>query len=126
MLDAIENGYFQRRIADSAYRYERAVTERRKIVMGVNALRNEETPDIPMLQMDPHGEQRQRERLARVRRERDQAEWRAALDALEHAAREDRNLMPSLLRAVRAYATLGEITNCLKTVYGEYQPVVVV
>lgn len=126
VLAAIENGYFQRRIADSAYRYEQAIAERRKIVIGVNALRNEEPADIPLLTMDPEGEERQRQRLARVRRERDQDEWRASLDALEQAARAGENLMPHLLRAVRAYATLGEITNCLKAVYGEYRPVAVV
>lgn len=126
VLPAIEAGYFQRRIADSAYRYEQAVAQREKIVIGVNALRPEEPSDIPLLQMDPEGEDRQRERLARVRRERDATEWRAALDALEAAARQDENLMPHLLRAVRAYATLGEITNALKGVYGEHQQMIVV
>src|SRR5690606_31873938 len=111
VLPAIEAGYFQRRIADSAYRYEQSVAERHKIVMGVNALRNDEPADIPILKMDPEGEERQRERLARVRRERDPDEWQASLSALEQAARAGENLMPYLLRAVKAYATLGEMTN---------------
>ncbi|MBX6341887.1 MAG: methylmalonyl-CoA mutase, partial [Thermomicrobiaceae bacterium] len=126
VIPAIESGYFQKRIADSSYRYEQAVAERRKIIVGVNAWRTDEPPDIPILQMDPEGEQRQRERLARVRRERDPIAWQQSLDALEQAAREDKNLMPYLLDAVRAYATLGEITTCLKRVYGQHQPLVIV
>lgn len=126
VVPAVEAGYFQRRIADSSYRYEQAVAAREKIIVGVNALRSDEPADIPILQMDPEGEERQRERIARVRRERDQERWQAALDALEQAARDDRNLMPFLLDAANAYATLGEITNCLKVVYGEHRPLVVV
>ena len=126
VLPAVEAGYFQRRIADSSYRYEQAVAAREKIIVGVNALRTDEPAGIPILLMDPEGEERQRERIARVRRERDQSAWRSSLDALEDAARRDKNLMPFLLRAVNAYATLGEITGCLKAVYGEYRPLAIV
>ncbi|HET7037571.1 MAG TPA: methylmalonyl-CoA mutase family protein [Thermomicrobiaceae bacterium] len=126
VLAAVESGYFQKRIADSAYRYEQALAERRKVVMGVNALRSHETPDIEFLQMDPEGEARQRARLARLRAERDEARWAEALDRLEDDARAGRNLMPALIDAVKADATLGEITNRLKVVYGAYQPLQVV
>ncbi|HUZ02417.1 MAG TPA: methylmalonyl-CoA mutase family protein [Thermomicrobiaceae bacterium] len=126
VLPAIDAGYFQRRIADSSYRYEQAVAARDKIVVGVNALRSDGMAGIPILQMDPEGEERQRERIAQVRRERDQTVWRSSLAALKEAARRDQNLMPYLLRAVKAYATLGEITECLKAVYGEHRPLAIV
>ncbi|HEU5423574.1 MAG TPA: methylmalonyl-CoA mutase family protein [Nitrolancea sp.] len=126
VLAAVESGYFQKRIADSAYRYEQALAERRKIVMGVNALRSHETPDIEFLQMDPQGEARQRARLAQLRTERDEARWAESLARLEDDARAGRNLMPALIDAVKADATLGEITNRLKVVYGAYRPLQVV
>lgn len=126
VIPAIDSGYFVRRIADSSYRYEQALANREKIVVGVNAWRSSETPDIPILEMDPEGEARQLERLHRVREQRDPLEWQASLDELADAARNDRNLMPALLRAVNAYATLGEMTECLKAVYGQHQPVVIV
>ncbi|HLI52674.1 MAG TPA: methylmalonyl-CoA mutase family protein [Thermomicrobiaceae bacterium] len=126
VIPAIESGYFVRRIADSSYRYEQALASREKIVVGVNAWRSDESPDIPILEMDPEGEARQLERLRQVRERRDGSEWQASLDELAEAARDDRNLMPPLLRAVNAYATLGEITGCLKAVYGQHQPIVVV
>jgi methylmalonyl-CoA mutase N-terminal domain/subunit len=126
VIPAIEQGYFLRRIADSSYSYEQALAEQRKIVLGVNAYRSDAEPDIPILQMDPHGERRHLERLQRVRAERDPVAWQQSLDALEHAARNDENVMPFLIDAVRAYATLGEITNCLRGVYGEYRQLLVV
>lgn len=126
VVPAIEQGYFQRRIADSAYAYEQALAERRKIVIGVNAHRSDEEPSIPILQMDPEGEGRHLERLARVRSERDQSRWRQALDRLEHDARADANVMPALIDAANAYATVGEITNCLRRVYGEHRQLLVV
>ena len=126
VIPAIEEGYFQRRISDSSYAYEQALTEQQKIVVGVNAFRSEEEPSIPILEMDPEGEGRHLERLARVRAERNPAAWRAALDSLELAARRDENVMNALIDAVRAYATVGEVTNCLRGVYGEHQALLVV
>jgi methylmalonyl-CoA mutase N-terminal domain/subunit len=126
VIPAIEGGYFQRRIADSAYAYEQALSEQQKIVIGVNAFRSEEEPDIPILEMDPEGESRQLERLARVRSERNPIAWQESIDKLEQAARRDDNVMDALIDAVNAYATLGEITNCLKHVYGEHRALLVV
>lgn len=126
VVPAIEGGYFQRRISDSSYSYEQALAEQQKIVVGVNAFRSEEEPAIPILEMDPEGEGRHLERLARVRSERDPVAWREALDGLEAAARRDENVMPALIDAVLAYATIGEITNCLRGVYGEHQALLVV
>ena len=126
VVPAIEQGYFLRRIADSAYAYEQALGERRKIIVGVNAFRSEDEPGIPILQMDPHGERRHLERLRRVRSERDPVAWQSALDALNEAATREENVMPYLIDAVNAYATVGEITNCLRGVYGEYRQLLVV
>ncbi|HVB64696.1 MAG TPA: methylmalonyl-CoA mutase family protein [Nitrolancea sp.] len=126
VIPSIETGYFQKRIADSSYRYEQALAEREKIVVGVNALRSNEPPNIPILKIDPTGEERQRERLAKLRRERDDERWTGSMDALEAAARADQNLMPSMIDAVRAYATLGEITERLRVVYGAHHPLQIV
>jgi methylmalonyl-CoA mutase N-terminal domain/subunit len=126
VIPAIETGYFQKRISDSSYRYEQALSERSKIVVGVNALRSSEPPDIPILQMDPSGEGRQRERLTRLRQERDAGRWTETMDSLEVAARDDQNLMPALIDAVQAYATLGEITERLRVVYGAHRPLQIV
>ncbi|MGN6361756.1 MAG: acyl-CoA mutase large subunit family protein, partial [Thermomicrobiales bacterium] len=126
VLPALEQGYFQRRIADSAYRYEREINEQRRIIVGVNAYQSNEPPQIPILAMDPDGEARQLARLQRVRAERDQAEWQRTLTALRGAAEGSDNLMPYLLDAVKAYATLGEIVGVLKEVFGEYQELMVV
>lgn len=126
VVPAIEQGYFLRRIADSSYRYEQALAEQRKIVVGVNAFRTDEEPGIPILQMDPQGEERQLERLRRVRAERDPQAWQTAMERLDNAARAGENVMPSLIDAANAYATLGEITNSLRRVYGEYRQLLVV
>jgi methylmalonyl-CoA mutase N-terminal domain/subunit len=126
MVPAIEQGYVQRRIADSAYAYEQALSEQRKIIVGVNAWRSEEEPDIPILKMDPEGEERHLARLHRVRAERDPVAWQESLDALERAARNDENVMPYLIDAVTAYATVGEISNCLRRVLGEHQALLVI
>jgi len=126
VLPALEQGYFQRHIADSAYRYEREINEQRRIVVGVNAYQSNEPPQIPILAMDPDGEARHLARLRRVRAERDQAAWQRALTALRRAAEGSDNLMPYLLDAVKAYATLGEICGVLKEVFGEYQELMVV
>ncbi len=126
VIPAIETGYFQKRIADSSYRYEQALVDRRKIVVGVNAMRSDEQPRIPLLQMDPSGEDRHRRRLASLRESRDSNRWDTTMDDLETAARHGRNLMPPLIEAVNAHATLGEITNRLRQVYGVHRPMQVV
>ncbi len=126
VIPAIETGYFQKRIADSSYSYEQALVNRDKIVVGVNALRSNEAPAIPILQMDPEGEERQRLRLRALRESRDAERWQATMDDLEQAAREDRNLMPYLIDAVKANATLGEVTNRLRAVYGAHRPLQIV
>jgi methylmalonyl-CoA mutase, N-terminal domain len=124
MLAAIERGFPQREIADSAYRYQQEVDANQRILVGVNAFQqgNDEPIDIPIHTITAASEQRHLERLRRVRRERDQSALATALERLESAARDGRdNLMPYIVEAVRSYATLGEMCNLLRGVYGEYR-----
>ena len=124
MVEAIERGFPQREIADSAYRYQQEIDAKERIVVGVNDFTqgNEEPIEIPIHAVPETSKQRHLERLARVRRERDQSEAALALERLEQAARDGReNLMPFLMDAVRAYATLGEMCHVLRGVYGEYR-----
>ncbi len=126
VIPAIERGFFQREIAASAYRCQREIEERRRIVVGVNEYVTDEPLSIPLLRIDPEGERRQRERLARVRRERDNRLLQQRLAELRRAAKGKENLMPCILDAVRAYGTLGEICDVLREVFGEYREPVIV
>jgi methylmalonyl-CoA mutase N-terminal domain/subunit len=123
MLAAIARGFPQREIADSAYRHQREVDTRQRIVVGVNDFLegNEEPVDIPLHVVSPESKQRHLHRLERVRRERDQSMADGSLQRLEAAARAGDNLMPFIMDAVRAYATLGEMCDALRAVYGEYR-----
>jgi len=121
VIPAIERGYFQRAIAESAYRYQREVDSGQRRVVGVNCYQTPAPIAIPLLKVDAEGERRQRERLARLRRERDSHAVGRALAALRRAATMGDNLMPYVLDAVRAYATLGETCRALRDVFGEYR-----
>jgi methylmalonyl-CoA mutase, N-terminal domain len=124
MIPALERGFPQREIADSAYRYQQEVDSRERIVVGVNDFLqgNEEPVSIPIHTITAESEQRHLDRLRRVRRERDQSAVAEALQRMENAARVGRdNLMPYIVDAVRAYATLGDMCNLLRGVYGEYR-----
>jgi methylmalonyl-CoA mutase N-terminal domain/subunit len=125
MLGAIERGFPQREIAESAYRYQREIDTGRRVVVGVNDYLTDEPLTIPLLEMDLEGERRQRERLVRVRRERDNELVSQRLAALREAAQGTENLMPHILDAVRAYATLGEICGVFREVFGEYREPVI-
>jgi methylmalonyl-CoA mutase N-terminal domain/subunit len=126
VIPAIEVGYFQRKIAESAYKYQRAIDSGDRTIVGANRYQLDEPLRIPLLRMDPEGERRQRQRLARVRRERDNEELRRRLEALREATKGSENLMPYILDAVRAHATLGEICGVLREVFGEYREPVVI
>ncbi len=126
VVPAIEAGYFQRKIAESAYKYQREIDSGDCIIVGVNEYQLDEPLRIPLLYLDPEGEGRQRQRLARVRRERDNKELKRGLEALRDAAKGSENLMPYILDAVRAYGTLGEICGVLRQVFGEYREPVVI
>jgi methylmalonyl-CoA mutase N-terminal domain/subunit len=124
MLAAIERGFPQREIADSAYRYQQEIDSRERILVGVNEFTqgNDEPIAIPIHAITRESEERHLERLRRVRRERDAGALSTALQRMDNAARDGReNLMPYIVEAVRAYATLGELCNVLRGVYGEYR-----
>jgi len=125
VIPAIERGFFQREIAEAAYRYQHEIDTNQRTVVGVNEYASQEPLTIPFLQMDPEGERRQLERLARVRRERDNVSVEERLSALRDAAQGTENLMPYILDAVRAYCTLGEICRVLQEVFGEYREPVI-
>ena len=126
VLPAIEQGFFQREIAEAAFRYQQEVDRRERVLVGVNEYVNQEVTPIPVLEFDPEAERRQVERLRRVRSERDGEHAEACLQRLEDACGGDENLMPYLIDAVRAYGTLGEICGALRRAFGEYQPSVLV
>ena len=122
MVAALESGYPQREIADAAYRFAREVAEGERTIVGVNDFQVEEPIEIPILQFDPLGEARHLARLRGVRAERDGAAAAAALDRLAEVCRDpDENVMPCLIEAARAYCTLGEMTNTMRRVFGEYE-----
>ncbi|MCX7703346.1 MAG: methylmalonyl-CoA mutase family protein [Planctomycetota bacterium] len=121
VVPAIEKGFFQREIADSAYRYQKEIESKKRIIVGVNEYVEEEKLEIPLLKVGAEVEQRQVARLKELRRTRDNNAVAKALDEVEAAAREKRNIMPPILNAARAYASLGEIVNAMKKVFGEYR-----
>jgi methylmalonyl-CoA mutase N-terminal domain/subunit len=120
VLPGIANGFFQREIADAAYRYQREIDQGERKIVGVNAFRDEKEPAIPILAMDPGGLARQENRLRTLRAERDSARVGQALDRLRIACQGTENTMPFLLDAVRAYATLGEVVSVMRDVFGTY------
>jgi len=125
VIPAIERGFFQREIAEAAYRYQQEIDTHQRTVVGINEYVSQEPLTIPILEMDPEGERRQLERLARVRRERDNVAVEERLSALREAAQGIENLMPYILDAVRGYCTLGEICGVLREVFGEYREPVI-
>jgi len=120
VIRAIELGFFQREIADAAARYQTEIDNLERIVVGVNEYEEKEPLHIPLLEMDPQGYDRQCRRLAELRRERDNEAVRRSLNALAGAAEGEDNMMPYILDAVKAYATLQEIMDTLREVFGEY------
>jgi methylmalonyl-CoA mutase N-terminal domain/subunit len=125
-LAAIEAGFQQREIQEAAYRIQREIEAGDRVVVGVNMFEDEQSSTPPLLRVDPEGERRQVERLLRVRAGRDTAAWASAMAALDAAAREDRNLMPAMLDAVHAYATVGEISDRLRAAWGVHRELVTV
>jgi len=121
MVPAIEAGYPQREIADSAYRTQRAVETGGQTIVGVNRYVDDAPPAIETLRIDESAARRQAERLARIRRTRDRGRVDRTLDALRRTAAGAGNLMPPLIEAVRAHATLGEMCAALRDVWGEYE-----
>jgi methylmalonyl-CoA mutase N-terminal domain/subunit len=121
VLPAIEKGFFQQEISDAAYRYQREIDENVRRIVGVNAYEDQKPLQIPILEMDPQGYKRQVTRLEQLRQQRDSGAVGQALDRLRQACEGTENTMPHILNAVRAYATLGEITRVMKGVFGAYE-----
>ena len=120
-LRAIEQGYMQREIQESAYRWQRAVDRSDKVVVGVNRFQGGNTPEQKLLRVDPQVGERQAVRLRALRERRDNEQVSSALAQLKTGAQRDDNLVPLILNAVEGYATLGEICAVLREVFGEYQ-----
>jgi methylmalonyl-CoA mutase N-terminal domain/subunit len=121
IIPAIEQGYPQREIADSAYQFQREVESGDRKVVGVNAFKDDRDPQIPTLKIDEAVTQGQIERLNAVKRARSAAEVKDRLRAVEDACRGTQNLMPPVLAAVKAYATLGEVCDVFRKVWGAYR-----
>jgi methylmalonyl-CoA mutase N-terminal domain/subunit len=118
---AIEKGYIQREIQDSAYRYQREIEQEERIVVGQNRFQIEEAKPGGLLRVDPAVRTSQIERLKTLRFKREDERVKKTLSDLKMGAEGNENLMPLILEAVKAYATLGEICNVLREVFGEYQ-----
>ena len=121
MLPAIESGWVQSQIQESAYVYQQGIESGERVVVGVNEFRMDEAGTVPIHTLDPQREREQVERLQSVRRRRNAPAVSSALDRLESASRTEENLMPHILRAVQAYASVGEISNIFRKVHGEFR-----
>jgi methylmalonyl-CoA mutase, N-terminal domain len=126
MLSAIESGFVQGEIQKAAYEYQRAVERKEQVVVGVNEFVASEERQIPTLRVDPEIERAQVARVKGLRAKRDAARTKAALAELERVAGTSQNLLPAILAAVEAYATVGEISDALRRIFGEYQESVVI
>jgi methylmalonyl-CoA mutase N-terminal domain/subunit len=120
IIAAIENGFPQREIADAAYHYQRQLERNEKVMVGVNKYVMEEESEIDTLVIDESVEREQKERLSELLKRRDDSKVKEELTKLKKAAEGTENVMPHILESVRAYATLQEITDTLKEVFGEY------
>ena len=119
---AIERGYMQREIQNAAFIYQREIETKNRIIVGVNEFTSGDVPPGDILKVNPAIEQKQRARIERIRAERDQELVTKAIARVEQVARDGANLMPPIIDAVRAYATLGEIADAMRRVFGEYKP----
>jgi len=124
-VKAVEIGFLQNAIQQSAYRYHQEVEERSRLVVGVNAYTRDDEPEPVLMRVDPAVERYQVERLRALRGQRDTGKVRAALARLEQAAKGRDNVMPFMVEAVECYATLGEIADTLRGVFGEHQEQIV-
>lgn len=124
---AIEKGFFQKEIADSAYKYQKETDEKKRTIVGVNDYTTkEEKCPIELSRIDPKVEQQQVDNLQKLKRERNNKKVKETLEKLHYAAQKDENLMPTIIEAIKSYATIGEITEVLRQVYGEYKELIVI
>lgn len=125
VIGGIENGFFQREIANSAYEYQKRIDNKDMIIVGVNKYVTEDV-EVPILYISEDVEKKQIERTRKVREERDEKRWKTSMDALRDAIIKNKNVMPYVLDAVKAYATVGEIMDVFKEIYGEYKEPVII
>jgi methylmalonyl-CoA mutase N-terminal domain/subunit len=125
-IPAIEKGFFQKEIADSAYEYQKEVDEKRRILVGVNDYTTEEKQPIKVLRVDPKVEEEQVASLHKLKKERNNRKVNEMLEKIHYAAEKDENFMPIIIDAVKAYATIGEICAVLRKIYGEYKELIVI
>jgi methylmalonyl-CoA mutase N-terminal domain/subunit len=121
MLSVIESGWVQRQIQDSAYSYQQSIESGERVVVGVNRFQSGEDLKVPTHRHDPESPKAQIAALAALRRQRDPHAVAESLRALESAAAGDENLLPPIVAAVRAYATVGEISDVFRRLHGEYR-----
>ncbi len=121
IIRAVEEGYPQKEIGESAYRFQREVEEQKRLIVGINAFQSDHSEPVEILKIDDQVADSQIARLRKVRAERDQGAVDRALAKVEAAARGTDNLMPPVLEAVRAYATLGEVSDVFRKVWGQYR-----
>jgi methylmalonyl-CoA mutase, N-terminal domain len=121
VLPALESGFFQQEIADASYRHQQELERDERAIVGVSKYATTEYPKVPILKMDPQGYERQMSRLETLRAERDNEKVEQTLDALRRACEGNENTMPYLIEAAKAYATLGEITDVMREVFGIYR-----
>jgi methylmalonyl-CoA mutase N-terminal domain/subunit len=125
-LRAIELGYIQQEIQDAAYDFQQAVDRQETVVVGVNRFQQEQEKSIPIQRIDEDLERRQVERVRALRARRDKNAWEPAIRKVEDVARSGDNLMPHIIQAVESCCTVGEISDTLRRVFGEYQETVVI
>ena len=121
MIKAIEEGYVQKEIANSAYSYQKEVENKERVIVGVNQFAVEEPPPSNLLRVNPEVEKLQKQKIDRTKNERDSAQVEKSLKSLKAAAEGTDNLIPLVMGAVKSYATLGEIADVLREVFGEYR-----
>ncbi|HZR28570.1 MAG TPA: methylmalonyl-CoA mutase family protein, partial [Terriglobales bacterium] len=126
MLKAIETGYVQQEIQNAAYDFQQSVDSHQAVIVGVNQFQIEEEKSPPIQRVDESLERKQVERVQALRARRDSVAWKAAIQRVEDCARSGDNLMPHIIHAVENYATVGEISDVLRRVFGEHQETVVI
>jgi len=120
-LEAIKRGYIQKEITRSAYEYQKAVDSGEQVVVGVNKYTTDEEPPLKLLEIDEKIESKQIANLKRLKEKRDSKKLKDVLDKVQAVARSDGNIMPVLIEAIKSYATVGEISDSLREVFGEYR-----
>jgi len=121
-LTAIEQGYIQKEIQNSSYRFQKEIESGERVYVGINKYTMEEPPPEGLLKVDMSVGEIEAAKLKKLRAERDQAKWKAALDNLKKVSQTDENVMPAVIEAVKAKATVGEICDVWRDVFGEYRP----